>query len=308
MISSPCIRECRMDDRFGLCLGCARTWSEIETWKEASDDARSQVWKELPARREKLGLKTHRLRWTREDIQAFIFSTLKPGGGTWVSGVFGAIAEFCVGADEEIAFDGHEIDIAMKTTRGAISFHLSNHVCAFAIGVSHVASTGIVLLAIPREHAAFAVSYGLTCLAQDGEAIGPESRHESLYDFGLGSGAAGFGIRTADPALAASLNRYAGETYPRFMPAVGMDILEASPTRVIRNAMGRIEVFARIPGPGEPSPLGPHTHFLPEHLKQGADLPPNIRLPEAYVPCFIHYPARPSDRCGDEPSITMILD
>ncbi len=296
MIASPCIRDCRLDHRFDLCLGCGRTASEIETWKTLSDNERSRVWAELPARRAKLGVKTHRLPWSVEDMKAFVRSTLKPGGGTWVSGVYGAIGEFCIGDEDDIAFDVDGLRMAAKTRDGAISFHLTDYICAFSMGATNAPSDhDVIVLAVPREKAGFAASNGLTCLAEDTAAIRPESRSETLYDFGLGSEAAGFGIRTADPALIAGLNRCAGETHPRFFAAIGKDILAASPSRVIRNAIGRIEIFARIPLPGELSPTGPHTHFLPEHLAQGRDLPPNIELPDAYIPCFIYYPAQSSD-------------
>ncbi|HXD05191.1 MAG TPA: DUF1289 domain-containing protein [Burkholderiaceae bacterium] len=52
-VPSPCINVCRMNERTGLCEGCLRTIDEIASWASLSDDARRQVWKQLPDRRER---------------------------------------------------------------------------------------------------------------------------------------------------------------------------------------------------------------------------------------------------------------
>jgi predicted Fe-S protein YdhL (DUF1289 family) len=101
MIASPCIGVCRIDERSGLCLGCARTSDEIATWREMPQDRRQLTWAELPARRKNLGLNIHRLNWDTKDIRSFVSETLRPGG-TWVTGVLyhlqnGLNREFLVG-------------------------------------------------------------------------------------------------------------------------------------------------------------------------------------------------------------------
>lgn len=53
-VPSPCINVCEMDERSGLCRGCARTIDEIIAWSKLDDDAKRAVWKQLPARREGL--------------------------------------------------------------------------------------------------------------------------------------------------------------------------------------------------------------------------------------------------------------
>jgi hypothetical protein len=75
----------------------------------------------------------------------------------------------------------------------------------------------------------------------------------------------------------------------------GADILRESPPRVVRNAIGRIEVYNRIPPPDGESPTGPHTHFLAAHIAKGGDLPAALEIPESYVPCAVYYPANHSD-------------
>jgi len=292
MIASPCIGLCRMDESAGLCLGCARTRDEIATWSQVSPDQRSRVWAELPARRARLGLGVHRLAWGCDEVRSFVVDTLRPGGGTWVSGVYGAVAEFCVGVDEAIELEAGDTHVNAGTARGAIAFRLLDHVRAFAFGAASVpAGSDIIVFAIARGRAKLRAEFGLTSLGPDSEAIGRFNENETLYDFGLGRTTAGFGIRPAAPDLIARLDTCIGQKWPVLLASVGGDILRASPTRVVRNSIGRIEVFTPIPPPDDRSSPGPQTHFLPKHLAAERDLPLNLEISEAYVPCAIHYPA-----------------
>lgn len=291
MVLSPCIGVCRMDTSSNLCVGCGRSSAEIATWRRMSEEEQRRILAELPARHAQLSERIRRLEWSVADVLSFVMSTLKPGAGTWVTGIHGAVAEFCIDNDENVVFEhlGHSVSAA--TARGAISFSLSDRIHVLSLGASHTpAESDMILLAVCRKDVP-AAAHGLTFIGEDGEAIGPENRHEILVDFGLGSAAASFCIRTADRTLIASLNGWRGQAYPAFLASIGGDILRASPTRVIRNAIGRIEVFVPIPPPGGRSPPGPHTHFLPEYLAQGGDLQPNLQISATYVPCFIHYPA-----------------
>jgi predicted Fe-S protein YdhL (DUF1289 family) len=59
-IATPCIKVCVVDGDSGLCLGCFRSLEEIAGWAALSDEERTRVMAELPARRtriapEKLG-------------------------------------------------------------------------------------------------------------------------------------------------------------------------------------------------------------------------------------------------------------
>lgn len=53
-VPSPCVDVCRLDARTGWCEGCARTIDEIAAWGRLDDEARRQVWAELPLRHERL--------------------------------------------------------------------------------------------------------------------------------------------------------------------------------------------------------------------------------------------------------------
>ncbi len=130
-------------------------------------------------------------------------------------------------------------------------------------------------------------------LGPDCDAIEPDDRGESFFDFGLGRFAGRFGIRTGDDGLAARLRGCEGLEWPAPLGAVGADLARVSPTRVVRNPIGRIEVFTPIPPPGGVSPPGPHTQFLPELLAIGGDLPPTLTIPDSLTACAVHHRKRP---------------
>lgn len=47
---TPCILVCTLDDRTGLCSGCARSLDEIGGWAGYTPDERQQIMAALPAR------------------------------------------------------------------------------------------------------------------------------------------------------------------------------------------------------------------------------------------------------------------
>ena len=292
--ASPCIGVCRLDEATGFCLGCARTGEEIATWGRLPPERLARVWGELAGRRDRLGLRVHRLDWSAGDIRSFVADTLRPGGGTWVSGIYGAIAEFTIGNDEDVALDLGGSEVAAVTERGAIAFHLSDRVRALALGAGpHPAEADIVVLALPREHVRAEAPLGLSALGADHGAIRTAARGDAVFDFGLGSVAGGFCIRTAEPDLLEALECHVGRPWPALLAALGRDLLRLSPTRVVRSPIGRIEVATPIPPPGGRSPPGPHTHFLPDLLAIGGDLPPSLQLPASHVPCAVYHSRRP---------------
>jgi predicted Fe-S protein YdhL (DUF1289 family) len=293
-LPSPCIGICEIDDKYGLCRGCARTRSEIAGWTSFSPEAREKVWAALPSRRTALGLGVHRLGWTCEAIRAFLLETLQAGAGTWVGGVYGAVAEFCVGAGESVDVAAEGNTISAVTDRAAIRFDLSDHVRALAVG-----NNGVVVLALPREYAPSPGPVGLVALGPDRGAIRREDREDRLYDFGLGIGFSTFAIRTSEQTLISVMDAAADLPWPALLTAAGRQIVEASPARVVLHAIGRIEIYTAIPLPGGQTSPGPHTHLLPALLTTGREMPPGLELPDAYAPCAIFYPA--TSRIPEDP-------
>jgi predicted Fe-S protein YdhL (DUF1289 family) len=291
LLPSPCIGVCRIDPVTGLCLGCARTADEIAAWRTVDPDARAAVWAALPARRARLGISIYRLDWGRAKIRAFVDRTLCHGAGTWVFGVPGAVAEFSMAPEEQVRITGGIDTIAASTGRGAVRLRISEGLRALAIPADGASGRiRAIVLALIRDRLDLPVHRVFAPLGADHRAIRGADRRQQLFDFGLGRYAAQFCIRTGEPSLIARLEAAAGATWPDALEMLGDEILRTSPHRVVRTGIGRAEVFTPIPQPGEKSPAGPHTHFLPRYLAADLDVPPGIELPAAYVLGAIFYP------------------
>ena len=289
---SPCIGICRMDSETRLCLGCARTAEEISVWRKAAPEARDRIWAELPARRERLGLNIHRLDWTPKRLAAFVQETLRPNAGTWVMGLYGAVAEFLIGEREKTAIEVSGDQITATTERAAIRLTMSDGVRALQIGANSEHSESLIVLAVRRPDAQVTARTAIARIGADTDAVRPVNRDETLYDFGLGSSAAQFCIRSGDEALIRDVDCVVGQPWTNALPLIGPRIVSNSPARIVVSPIGRIEVYTRVPLPDERSPLGPHTHFLPGYLATGRETTPGLDIPEIYAPAAIFYPAR----------------
>ncbi len=288
---SPCIGICRIDERSDVCVGCARTREEVAGWRGASTAVQERIWAELPARRAKLGIGLHRLGWSQEEIRSYVAKSFRAGAGTWVFGVYGAVAEFCVGKGEAVDVESSATHLVAETPRACVRFEISEQVRALSMAADvHSMTMEVIVLAVPRVRHGQACHDRLTALGPDRDAIRMTDRDESLYDLGLGMEAAGFCIRTADPQLMRGLNDRIGQSWPYLLAGIGGQIVRVSPTRVIRSPVGRVEIFTKIPMPGGHSADGPHTHFLPAHLALGRETPPGLELPEHLITCAIFYP------------------
>jgi len=71
-------------------------------------------------------------------------------------------------------------------------------------------------------------------------------------------------------------------------------IVAASPHRVFLSRVGRIEVYQPIPDPHGKSPVGPHTHVLPDLLHHRRTHAATEQIPDGWVPCAHLYPAHPA--------------
>jgi predicted Fe-S protein YdhL (DUF1289 family) len=290
-IPSPCVGFCRLDEASGLCVGCARSAVEIAAWKSAPSAVLEQVWSDLPMRRERLGIGLHRLGWDGDRIRSFVSESVRAGGGAWVLGVFGAVAEFCVGLDESCDIDDAGESFTACTSRGAIRFEISSQVRALGITtVVESVKKEVVVLAVPKVGLRRPVNHSLAFLGPDQEAIRPEEREDRLFDLGLGAKAAGFCVRVSAPDLARDLEDRIGQGWADLLTGLSGRIVSASPTRVVLTPIGRVEVYTPIPPPGGRSPDGPHTHFLPTQLAVGRETPPGLELPDSLAPCAIFYP------------------
>ncbi|HET6390445.1 DUF1289 domain-containing protein [Hyphomicrobium sp.] len=285
MRHSPCIGICKLDDATGYCLGCGRTGREIGDWIAMSEGQRDAVWSELPVRLSKLSVRVQLLPWTCEELVTWAAGTIVGRAGTWVTGAPGAVAEFPCTAERPISVEAGSGSMIARAPDASFRLRLNDKVRAF-----YFSEGGAIVLGLPRARAVVPSSQAIQTLGPDLDAIDAEHQGELLFDFGIGRKNSRFCIRTGDELLASELTCQRGRHWSDAMASIGKQILAASPARVVETAAARIEVFTKIPSPAETSPPGAHTHFLPDFLKGGEEIPSRLTLPDYASPVAIFYP------------------
>ena len=289
---SPCVGVCRLDDATGYCLGWARTGDEIAGWKSASDGTRQAVWDALPERFHTLGVSCRRLAYDGAAARRFLVDTIDDATGTWVLGVVGAVGEFTRDADEAVSIRLTGDSVEATTPRAALRLRLDDNVRALSLPApGRPDGPGRVVMAIHQSKLALPVAETIEDCGEDEAAIDPADRSARLFDLGLGRPAARFCIRTRDPVLIEALAAQCGKPWQRAMAKIGPAIVALSPVRVIETGLGRTEIATPIPPPGGASPLGPHTHLLPDHLATERDVPVGMDIPKIYSVGAIFYPS-----------------
>lgn len=228
---------------------------------------------------------------TRDELQHFLARHISDWHSGWSMGTFGAIAEFHQDEGEPLTVQNADA-LEWASLRGGVRMHAAmlGEVRPVAYETisprAHRWSLGVALC-LPEALARRSQRTVLTELGPDYEAVREEDRGAILFDMGLGLPQSDFCIRTDNPELLDILRAAAGKSL--FEPGnAAMDhVLSAHPHRVCVTNIGRVEVFQKIGGPdtGGVSPLGPHTHVLPQLLKGGRTHSANVPIPDGFMPC-----------------------
>jgi predicted Fe-S protein YdhL (DUF1289 family) len=284
-IASPCVGICR----FGGSSG--RTAEELSNWGTTAESQRQRVWDGLPARLAELGIVVSLLPWPEIDILDYVERTLRSSEGTWVFGVYGAVAEFIRDRDERVVVSRRESTIEAVTPRAALRLTGGQGVRALRVdtGASGLSGPERIVLAVPKAKRALPAVDSLTLRGPDTAAIRHADRQCPLFDLGLGSANIRFCVRAQSERCAAELRSREGVQFRTFLPELSRTVSAENATRVVETRLGRIEIRTRIPPPNASLPSGPNTHFLPERFRLNRDMPPGLDLPEAYVPGAIYY-------------------
>ncbi|WP_409560936.1 DUF1289 domain-containing protein [Hyphomicrobium sp. MC8b] len=282
---SPCIGICKLDDGTGFCLGCARTAAEIGDWMAMSEAQRDSVWDQLPERLAQLSVRVRVLPWVRDELINWVRDTLVARQGAWVVGVPGAVAEFPSADNTPIDLHVEDGVITARRADAAFRIAINDKVRAFAF-----TDGGPIVLGLPRGRAAIQSGSALQAVGLDAGAIDETYRGDELFDLGIGRRYTRFCVRTRDETLTSALSDHDRRHWSDFMPVMLNQFVAVSPHRVVESAAARIEIFSRIPGSGESSPNGAHTHFLAEFLKSGDEIAPSLAPPDYVGPVAIFYP------------------
>ena len=206
-------------------------------------------------------------------------------------GGFGALAEF---HDETGEFELHS-DGAMTVSspRGAVRVVPGTaEVLAYELlsGNPDSWQCGILLNGPEAAHRMGSRTV-LTELGADTEAIEPDFADGILFDLGAGLSQVDFCIRTTDSILLGLLRKHLGQVVITEAHPVMEAIIDASPHRVSRSSLARIEVYQTIDR--HQTPVGPHTHLLPDLLRHRRTHSANIPVPEGHVPLLTVHPSHP---------------
>ncbi len=231
---------------------------------------------------------------TADDVTSLIRQELATATTQWNLGTFGAIAEFLRDPGEPVELGDGPGRFFAITDRGGIGFDDLSEVRLFASetavgqGWSHR-----VALCLPDAACAMNRRSVLTELKPDETALRPQDRGGILFDMGLGTLQVDICIRTDDSELIATLRSVAGRSlFEAGNPAMGA-IVAKGPHRVFIARAGRCEVYQPIPPADGKSPEGPHTHVLPQLLRNGRTHAATEPVPSGWAPFAHLVPAHP---------------
>ena len=199
-----------------------------------------------------------------EDPREVARRHLADAGNGWSIGTWGAIGEF--------QYDAHEpglvLDLAtlsVTSPRGALHIGDLRDAKLFAL-VDDAGRTREIAFCSPRPAARRMTIHELD---------------ETMFDLGIGAPHVDMMVRLRrdDAETRAALREGVGR--PLLAPGnpAGPAIARSSPTRVFASALARLEVHQPIPPPGGRSPEGPHSHLLPQYLREGLAHAPGSPLP-----------------------------
>lgn len=228
------------------------------------------------------------------DLIAILSAALTDPEAGWSMGSFGAICEFHHVAGDPVPAPGPGCRV-VTALGGMVLDRLEDvrPVAWEALSPRPQRWQQGVALCLPVADHAMAGRVGLTELGPDTAALRAQDRDAVLFDLGLGQSQVDYCIRTADPELLAILRGQSGRSVfdpgNPVMPA----ILPRHPHRISISRIGRMEVYQKIGGPdtGGVSPVGPHTHLLPQFLRSGRTHSANTPIPEGWVPVAGFHPA-----------------
>ncbi len=284
VLTSPCVGICRLDESTGLCVGCARDRDEIGGWSTWTATRRRAVWARLASRRAASGLGHPVLDLSTADTERRLLDSLRARTGTWTIGTHGGLAEFSRVDDEPVACRDIAEGVVLETSRGALGVAVTTRLRAFAADPE----AGPVTYALFHEKLPPHPPALVREIGPDRDSLDPDRRDALLFDLGLGRRQVAFMVRTGDARLIDRLRAAEGVSLMADAE-LRATLIEASPHRVVKSPLARIEVYQPIARGAGASPDGPHTHLLTDLLALGLDQDPALGLPETYFGVLTHY-------------------
>jgi hypothetical protein len=209
---------------------------------------------------------------------------------SWSVGIWGGIGEFRTGDDEPRTFDPDTLTIV--SPRGALRITPADGAIALEIRSSQRDRVDEIAFCLPAATLPASPLPVLREAGPDTEALRVADRDSILFDLGLGAPHVDAFVRISldEEPLLAQLRAACGRSLLDGYDGTAAALAAASPPRIFRSPLARLEVYTPIPLQDGRSPEGPHTHILPALLRQGLAHAPDTPIPEGWLCCLSVYP------------------
>ena len=229
-------------------------------------------------------------------LQTLLRAHLNDRASSWSIGAHGAIAEFHWLPGDAAGDDAERLQVVSDA--GALRLQWRDDVVPHAYqSLSRHPDRWLqgIALCLPWRRARRAAREVLTELGPDEQAIRSRDRHAVLFDLGLALPHVDACVRSDSPALLQALRAGCGRSLLEPDNTVMAVIKDASPQRVFVSQLGRLEVYQPIGRAGQPppTPLGPHTHVLPQLLAVRRANADDYDAPAYHRACAYLYPKHP---------------
>lgn len=215
---------------------------------------------------------------------------LEDPAASWSVGIWGGIGEFRIGVGEPRTFDASTLMVV--SPRGALRITPAKGAMALEIRSQEGDGVEEIAFCLPAAGLSSPLPAVLREAGPDTEAVRSEDRGSIVFDLGLGAPHVDAFVRVSpdDKALLAQLRTACGRSLLNGYDGAAAALAAASPPRIFRSPLARLEVYAPIPLRDGRSPEGPHTHILPALLRQGLAHAPDTPIPEGWLCCLSVYP------------------
>jgi predicted Fe-S protein YdhL (DUF1289 family) len=289
---SPCVGICSLDPKTDWCIGCGRSRQEIAGWRRASPQEQDAILARLPERRQTLAIRAQPLPLDPGGAKDFLVHLAGKPDITWVMGVTGGIAEYCSLPGEALSLERTGDGFSCHTAKGGVRIALPELARVFHIGHEGV---NRFCLAMPPHAPAFPEHAVIRELGPDEAAIREGDRAGVAFDLGLGHWSVRFLVRSVHEEVIEAMRRQDGVPLLDALLFIMGPLLRNPVHRIAETALGRVEVYAPIADPNGASPTGPHTHILPDLLKEKRGLTLGQFLPRTYGACCSVFAGRSVD-------------
>jgi hypothetical protein len=214
---------------------------------------------------------------------------LEDPAASWSVGIWGGIGEFRIGEGEPCTFDANRLTVV--SPRGAL--RITPAAGAMALEIHGPEGNGVeeIAFCLPAAALSSPLPAVLREAGPDTEALRHHDHGGILFDLGLGAPHVDAFVRVSpdNKALLAQLRTACGRSLLNGYDGAAAALAAASPPRIFRSPLARLEVYTPIPLRDGRSPEGPHTHILPALLRQGLAHAPDTPIPEGWLCCLSVY-------------------